>query len=98
MPTRTVPDPPRYDATVQRNVSSVKNVYDRDPLLIPQLFANAVQPWYRRPAGMALIALTALCVVGAGAVVYRFGLGGAAVRVGRVAADLLSTFAQRFGG
>ena len=35
--------PVLHDATVQR---SAKNVFDRDPLLIPQLFEDGPPPWY----------------------------------------------------
>lgn len=91
MPTRTAPDTPRYDASVQR---SAKNIYDRDPLLIPQLFEDALPPWYRRPAGIILILLGVLALGAVGFVVFHYGLAGTATRVGRVGAALLRTFAR----
>ena len=91
MPTRTAPETPRYDASVQR---SPKHVHDREPLLIPQIFVENVTPWYRRPAGLTL-AGTVLCVAAVGAfAVYRYGLDGTAERAGRAGAAVLSAFAN----
>ena len=98
MPTRTSPEPPRYDASVQRKVASVKNPHDREPLLIPQLFGDALPPWYRRRSGLLLLGLGALGLCMVAAVVVRFGLGGTAERIGRVVTGFLRTFARMFGG
>jgi hypothetical protein len=98
MPTRTSPEPPRYDASVQRSVASVKNVHDREPLLIPQLFEDTLPPWYRRRSGLTLAALIAVCTGCALAVLVRYGVGGTAERVGRVGTAMLRMFARMFGG
>jgi hypothetical protein len=95
MPTRTSRDHPRYDASVQRNV---KNVYDRDPLLIPQLFEDTAPPWYRRRSWQILAALLGLCLTGAALMLFNYGLTGTAERTGRLASDLLRGFASAVGG
>ena len=94
MPIRTAPDPPRYDATVQR---SVKNVHDREPVLIPQLFEEGGKAWYRRSAGLVLALLALLALSAVGLILYRYGVGGTVERVGRVATGLLRTFARMAG-
>jgi hypothetical protein len=67
MPSWTAPVPPRDDATVQPNV---KNVFDRDPLLIPQPFEDRQPRWHRGRSGLVLLALLA---AGTAAVAVRFG-------------------------
>ena len=67
MPSRTTPEPARYDATVQPNV---KNVFAREPVLIPQLFEKRLRPWYRRRSGRMVVALL-FVGVGVAAVRYR---------------------------
>ena len=94
MPIRTAPDPPRYDATVQR---SVKNVYDREPVLIPQLFEVGGRPWYRRSAGLVLALLALLALSAVALIFYRYGLGGTVERIGRVVTGVLRTFARVAG-
>lgn len=87
---RTSRELPRYDATVQR---SPKNVFDRDPVLIPQLFVDPPVPrWYRRPAAITLASVSTLAI-GAGAVmVSRFGLAGATHRIGSAGSVILEGF------
>lgn len=94
MPTLTSPDHPQYDASVQR---SVTDIFDRDPLLIPRLFKDALPPWYRRRSGQVLAALIALCLISAVAVVVYFGVDGTAERAGRVGFAILRTFANIAG-
>jgi len=77
MPSRTTREPARYDATVQPNV---KNVFGRDPVLIPQRREDLVPPWYRRRSGVLLALLAA--GVGVAAVRYRASLA-------RVFADIV---------
>ena len=91
MPTRTAPDTPRYDATVQQ---SIKNLYDRDPLLIPQLFDDGPPPLYRRRTGIALIVVALLCLTGVAIAVQQFGFSGAAQRAGRGVVIVLRAFAN----
>jgi len=102
MPIRTAPDHPTYDASVQqapleRVPTSVKNVYDRAPLLIPQLFEDALPPWYRRPAAIVLIGLVAVWLLAMIATVAHFGVGGTVQRIGRVGTGILRTFASIAG-
>jgi len=101
MPIRTAPEHPTYDATVQRDNQksppSVKNVYDREPLLIPQLFEDALPPWYQRRSGIILVGLVVACALAAVAGVAHFGVGGTAERVGRVSAAIMRTFANIVG-
>jgi hypothetical protein len=102
MPIRTAHDHPTYDASVQQAPQqsvppSVKNVYDRDPLLIPQLFEDALPPWYRRRSGIMLVGLISACGLTVVAAVAHFGIGGTAERVGRVGTGLLRTFANIAG-
>jgi hypothetical protein len=94
MPTRTAPETPRYDATVQR---SVKNVYDRDPVLIPQLFADVTPRWYRQWWGIVLGILGILFLAGLAFALERYGFGGTVQRVGRVLALVMRTFARLVG-
>jgi hypothetical protein len=94
MPIRTAPDHPRYDASVQR---SAKNAHDRDPLLIPQPFADA-RPWYRRRSGQVLAVLLVLCLGVAGLVVFKFGVKDTVEGVGRFGSRLLRAFASIAGG
>lgn len=94
MEIRTSPTPPKFDAEAQRNA---KPIYIRDPLVIPQLFADPLGPWYRRRSGKVIIVLLALCFAGAVGVVVHYGVGGTLVRVGRVGTGLLRTFASLAG-
>ena len=66
----TTSEPARYDTTVQPNV---KNVFGREPVLIPRLFEKRLPPWYRRRSGMVFVALLA-AGVGVAAVRYRASL------------------------
>jgi hypothetical protein len=51
LPTRA--DPP----------ASHKHPFDRDPLLIPQLFVDTRPRWYRRPVILVTMAISALMVL-----------------------------------
>jgi hypothetical protein len=102
MPIRIAPDHPPYDPSVQRDpqkstAPSVKNIYDRDPLLIPQLFEHALPPWYRRRAGIILFVLLALSGIAVVAGVVHFGAVGTAERFGRVGTAILRSFAAIAG-
>ena len=67
MPRRATPAAQQHDAIVQ---PSVKNVFDRQPLLIPRPLDDRQPPWYRRRAVLTFIVLlVAVAVVG----VARFG-------------------------
>ncbi|HEU4719790.1 MAG TPA: hypothetical protein VFS59_00395 [Gemmatimonadaceae bacterium] len=94
MPTRTDRETPRYDATVQR---SVKNVYDRHPVLIPQLFVDTTPRWYQQWWGIALGVVAFLIVVGVAFAVQEFGLAGTAQRAGEAGVGLMRGFARVVG-
>jgi hypothetical protein len=66
MSSRPAPPSRRYDATSQ---PSVKNVFEREPLLIPQRPEDRPRPWFRRPAAWVWI----LIAVAVGVVVTAFG-------------------------
>lgn len=94
MPTRTSSKPPaRYDATVQRGA---RNVFDRDPILIPQLFEDGPPPWYRRRAGITLAIVALLCLAGLAFAVQQFGFAGTAKRAGSIAVAVPRAFARAF--
>jgi hypothetical protein len=64
-------------ADVPRNVKtpakSPKNTFDRDPLLIPQLFVNG-KPWYRRRAAVVKVILATIILLFAAYVAHRYGI------------------------
>ena len=91
MTTRTAHDAPRYDATIER---SAKNVFDRDPLLIPQTYDDAGPPWYRRRAAIVVGVVALLCLAGLSYPVQRYGLAGTAQRAGHVSVIVLRAFAN----
>ena len=91
MTIRTARDAPRYDATVQR---SAKNVFDRDPLLIPHLFKDGPPPWYRRRATIVVGVLALLCLSGLSYPVQQYGLAGTAQRAGHLSVVVLRAFAN----
>jgi hypothetical protein len=59
MPLRISPTaPPRYDNSVERRPDP-RHLFDRDPLLIPQLFVDLTPPWHTRTRWRFLIAVAA---------------------------------------
>jgi hypothetical protein len=76
-------------ADVPRNVDSraqsPKNTFDRDPLLIPQLFVTG-KPWYRRRATWVRIAILLVVALPLAYLVHRF-----------TAVGLLTRFAKLVG-
>ncbi len=93
MPPRTAPDAPHYDAVPQ----SAKNVFDRDPLLIPPLLEDGRPPWYQRRFGIVLGIVALLCLAGVGFAVQQFGLTGPLQRAGQLGALVLRAFARAVG-
>ena len=71
---------------VETRVQSPKNTFDRDPLVIPQLFVTG-KPWYRRRAPLVKLVLSALFVLLLAYIVHRF-----------TAVGLLKRFAKLAGG
>jgi hypothetical protein len=59
MSSRPTPASRRHDATAQ---ASVKNVFDREPLLIPPRPWDRPRPWFRRRAVWVSLALAAALV------------------------------------
>jgi hypothetical protein len=55
---------------LQPRAASPKNSFDREPLLIPQLFGNG-KPWYRRRAVLVKLTLALVFVTMFAAVVQR---------------------------
>jgi hypothetical protein len=88
---RTARDTPRYDPSVQRNP---KNVFEREPVLIPQLFVDRLPPWYRRRSTIALAGLGTIALGTALFMVTQFGVAGAAQRVGRGGLIVVEGFAN----
>ncbi|MEO8563603.1 MAG: hypothetical protein ABI601_16115 [bacterium] len=64
-------------ADVPRNVKSPakspKNTFDRDPLLIPQLFVSG-KPWYRRPWTVVKVILLVILLVVMAYAAHRYGI------------------------
>jgi hypothetical protein len=95
MPTRISPESPRFGAKVQ---PSVKNIHDRDPLLIPQLFEVGNPPWYRRGTTILLMILGLLGAVALGYLVHRFGWHGTLARFEHAGATIMTRFARLVAG
>jgi hypothetical protein len=95
MLTRISPESPRLDANLQ---PSVKNVHDRDPLLIPQLFEAGKPPWHRRGTTILLMIVVLLAAAVLGYLVHRFGWHGTLARFERVGAKVMTKFARLVAG
>ncbi len=97
MPLRSPPTPPRYDPSVQRHPDP-RHLFDRDPLLVPQLFVDIRPPWYKRP-WLILAIVVSLCTVSAmGFLVSRYGVRGAFVRVGGAGVTILRVYTRIVAG
>jgi len=97
MPLRTRPAPPRYDASVERPPDP-KHIFDRDPLLIPQLFVEAGPPWYKRARWWVAIVPSLGAVTTMSVLVARFGPRGAMERVGDFGVAILHVYTRLFVG
>ena len=98
MPLRSSPAaPPRYDNTVQRRPDP-KHIFDRDPLLIPQLFIDMSPPWYKRPRWLALIVVSAGAVVTVGVLTALHGPRGAMETIGRAGVGALHVYTRLVAG
>jgi hypothetical protein len=77
-------------ADVPRNVGprvqSPKNTFDRDPLLIPELFVSG-KPWYRRRSAWVKIIVSVVFALLLAYVIHRF-----------TAVGILKRFAKLVGG
>jgi hypothetical protein len=61
--------PTRVDPQV-----STKHPFNRDPLLIPQLFVDTRPRWYQRPAILVTIAASLLVVIGVAAAIRLYSV------------------------
>ena len=72
MSSRPAPPSRRHDATTER---SLKNVFEREPLLIPQRLEDRPRRWFRRPAVWVsvflAVAVAVLVVIAFGASIAR---------------------------
>src|SRR3954468_12149848 len=98
MPLRSTSSaPPRYDASVERRPDP-KNVFDRDPLVVPQLFVDANPPRYPRRwwwlAGF--VSLSAISTMGY--LVARYGPRGAMERVADAGVVVVHTYTRIVAG
>jgi hypothetical protein len=65
----------RFDPSVTRHPDP-HNVFAREPVVIPKLFVDITQPWYRHhPTIVLLVVLVVLAAV-LGALVARYGVEG----------------------
>ena len=98
MPLRSSsPAPPRYDSTVARHPDP-KHLFDRDPLLIPQLFVDPGPPWYKRrrwwlASAAALGSVTAMSIL-----VALYGPRGAIERLGHAGVAVLHVYTRLVAG
>jgi hypothetical protein len=53
-----------------------RNVFHREPLVVPQLFVDLTPPWYRRAPAIVLAAVFLLLAAALGALVARLGVAG----------------------
>lgn len=98
MPLRSSPSAPlRYDARVERKPDP-KHVFDRDPLLIPQLFTDGRPRWYRRPIWWLAILASVGVVSAMGVLVARHGPRGALTRVGHVGVVAMRAYTRIIAG
>ena len=73
-------------------------MYDRDPILIPQLFEDGNAPWYRRGTTILLMIVGLLGAVALGYLVHRFGWHGTLARFEKAGAKVLTKFARLVAG
>ena len=98
MPLRSSPTaPPRYDSSVERRPDP-KHVFDRDPLLIPQLFVDQGPPWYKRARWWFAIAASVGAISVVGVLVSREGPRGAMGTLGRAGAGVLHVYTRLVAG
>jgi len=94
---RSPPAPPRYDNSVERRPDP-KHIFDRDPLLIPQLFADRAPPWYKRRRWIALMVVAAGAVATAGALTVLQGPRRAMETLGRAGVSAMHVYTRLVAG
>ena len=93
MPLLSRSAPPRYDATVERRPDP-KHIFDRDPLLIPQLFVDLTPPWYKRRRWQIVLALSAGATVAVGVLAAVQGPRRAMETLGRAGTGTMHVYTR----
>jgi hypothetical protein len=65
----------RIDPSLTRHADP-HNVFAREPVVIPKLFVDITQPWYRHHPTVVLVIVLVLLMAALGALVARFGVAG----------------------
>jgi hypothetical protein len=73
--TRLSEESTRFDSSVTRHPDP-HNVFGRDPVVIPKLFVDITQPWYRHHPTLLLVVVLVLLAAAFGGLVARYGLEG----------------------
>ncbi|HEX7980543.1 MAG TPA: hypothetical protein VF461_18210 [Gemmatimonadaceae bacterium] len=98
MPLRSSPAaPPRYDSSVERRPDP-RHVFDRDPLLIPQLFVDMTPPWHTRARWRVAIVVALGIVTTMGVLVAQQGPRGAIGTVGRAGVAVMHAYTRLVAG
>ena len=93
MPLRSPSAPPRYDASVERRPDP-KHVFDRDPLLIPQLFVDNGPPWYKRARWRFALVVSVGAISAVGVLVAQQGPRAAMATLGRAGAGVMHIYTR----
>jgi hypothetical protein len=75
-----------------------RHVFDRDPLLIPQLFVDQVPPWYKRARWWFAIAASVSAISVVGVLVAQEGPRGAMGALGRAGAGVMHVYTRLVAG
>jgi len=94
---RSAPPPARYDATVERRPDP-KHVFDREPLLIPQLFVDTSPRWHSRKRWRIAIALSVGAAVTVGTMMVLQGPRAAITTLGHVGIGAMHVYTELVTG
>jgi hypothetical protein len=98
MPLRTSPDAsPRYDNSVERRPDP-RHIFDRDPLLIPQLFVDMTPPWHSRKRWRLAIALSVGAAVTVGTMMVLEGPRAALTTLGHAGVSVMHGYTRLVAG
>ena len=89
--------PPRYDANVERRPDP-RHLFDRDPLLIPQLFVDPTPPWHTRTRWRLLVALSVGTVATVGTLMVLQGPRRAMETLGEVGVGVIRGYTRLVAG
>ena len=92
-PLQSPPIPPRYDASVERRADP-KHIFDRDPLLIPQLFVDLGPPWYKRARWQVALVVSLGVVSAVGVLVAQQGPRGAMATIRRAGVGVMHFYTR----